>query len=179
MSEGERSSKNKFYLYVIGILVLLLLVMWVWKNVAVGRAGKQFEKERAELAIQREQMEQNMRAEMRERTKKILRLMGIPLGWAVRTEAVAEDYDQIEEYAAWLVKEPQVQRVVMIGPEGNVRISTDRKLQGEPASGVFGDLPQASEITLRENGSGDLDLMVPILGYTGRLGSVIVTISGD
>ena len=179
MSEGKKSGQTKFFLYVVGALVLLLLVMYVWKNIAVRQESKRFEKERAELAAERADLEQSMRQATTERIEEILRLMGMPLGWAVRTEAIAEDYDQIEEYAARLVKEPRVQRVVVVSPEGNIRISTDRKLQGEPAADSFGELARATEITLQTTASGDYNLMVPILGYTGRLGSVIVTISGD
>jgi hypothetical protein len=179
MSEGTQSRQTKIFLYVIGALVLLLIVMYIWKGVAVSQADKRFEKERAELAAQREELEESMRVATAERVEEMLRLMGMPLGWAVRTEAIAEDYDQIEEYAARLVKEPRIRRVVVVTAEGDIRISTDRKLQGEPASTFFGELASKGDITLQKSDSGEYDLIVPILGYTGRLGSVIVTVEGE
>jgi hypothetical protein len=179
MSEGTQSRQAKVFLYIIGALVLLLIITYVWKGVAVSRADSRFEKERAELATQREQLEQQLRQEAAERVEETLRLLGLPLGWAVRTEALSDDYDQIEEYAVRLVKEPRIQRVVVVNSEGGIRLSTDRKLQGEPSSGFFGDLASQNDITLRKSDAGDYDLMVPILGYTGRLGSLIVTVAGE
>jgi len=179
MNEVKKSPQTKIFLYVIGALVLLLLIMYIWKEVAVGQADKRFEKERAELATQRETLEESLREATVARIERTLKLMGMPLGWAMRTEAIAEDYDQIEEYAARLVKEPGVQRVVVVSPEGNIRISTDRKLQGEPAVETYGELALANDITLQKSDAGEYHLMVPILGYTGRLGSVIVTVRDE
>jgi hypothetical protein len=178
MSEATQSNQSKVFLYVIGALVLLLIVMWIWKGVAVGRVEKRVEEERAELAAQRDELEQQLREESAKRVEEALRLMGVPLGWAVRTEAISDDYDQIEEYAARLIKEPRVKRVVFVNAEGTVQLSTDRKLQGEPAAGFFGDLATRAEIALRAEESGDYQLMVPILGYNSRLGSLIVTVDG-
>jgi hypothetical protein len=179
MTEATRSRQTKLFLYTIGAFVVLLLAMWVWKGIEVRRVVKLVDKERAELAAQQQQMEQQMRETAARSVEEMLKLMGIPMGWAVRTEAIAEDYDQIEEYAVRLVKEPRIERVVVTSPAGNIRISTDRKLQGEPASRFFGELTSQGEITLQKNDSGGYELMVPILGYTGRLGSLIVTVAGE
>ncbi len=105
--------------------------------------------------------------------------MALPLGWSVRTEAIRDDFDQIEEYALRLVREPSVRRVVLVMPDGTISMSTDRKLQGAPALQFYGDLADQSEITLRTEESGAHHLMVPILGYDSRLASLIVTLDGD
>jgi hypothetical protein len=177
--QSNQSSQNKLFLYAIGALVLLLIVMWIWKGIAVGRVERQVEKERAELAAQRAELEQRLREESAQRIEETLRLMGVPLGWAIRTEAISDDYDQIEDYAARLIKEPRVKRVVFVDSDGSVRMSTDRKLQGEPASSFYGDLASRNDIALKQEESGDYQLMVPILGYSSRLGSLIVTIAAD
>jgi hypothetical protein len=177
--QSNQSNQNKLFLYAIGALVLLLIIMWIWKGVAVGRVEKQVEKERAELAQQREELEQRLREESAQRIEETLRLMGVPLGWAVRTEAIGDDYDQIEEYAERLLKEPRVRRVVLVDADGDVEMSTDRKLQGQPASNFYGDLASRNDISLEQEESGDYQLMVPILGYNSRLGSLIVTIAAD
>jgi hypothetical protein len=177
--QSNQSSQKKLFLYAIGALVLLLIIMWIWKGIAVRGVERQVEKERAELAQQRDELEQRLREESAQRIEETLRLMGVPLGWAIRTEAISDDYDQIEEYAARLIKEPRIERVVFVNSDGKVQMSTDRKLQGEPASGFYGNLPSQNDITLRQEVSGDYQLMVPILGYNSRLGSLIVTIAAD
>jgi hypothetical protein len=179
MSEETKPRQTKVFLYIFGAMVLLLLVMYVWKELAVNRANRRVEAERVELAAQQEELEQQLRRASAERVEEMLRLLALPLGWAVRAEAIDEDYDQIEEYAVRLVKEPRVQRVVLATPEDSIRLSTDRKLQGERASRFFGNLANQNDITLRKNDSGGYDLMMPILGYSGRLGSLIVTFAGE
>jgi len=165
--------------YVIGALALLVFIMFFWKGCAVRSVEKRVEDERAELATQQEQLEQRLREETAQRIEEVLQLMAVPLGWAVRTEAIGDDYDQIDDYANQLLKQPRVRRVVLVTPEGNVRMSTDRKIQGTPAEEVFGDLAAQPEITLRKDDSGVYQLMVPILGYNERLGSLIVAIEAD
>jgi len=178
MNETAQSRLNKPLLYVVGVLVLLLIVMWAWKSVAVGSAERRFDKERTAFAEERGALEEQLRAEATRRVEDVLRLMGVPLGWAIRAEAIRDGEDRIEEYATSLIKQPRVKQVVYIDASGEVTVSTDRKLDGETAESVFGPLTRNSEITLRETEAGDYELMIPILGYDSRLGSLVVTVDG-
>ena len=66
--------------------------------------------------------------------------------------------------------------MAFITPAGIVRQATDRKLQGEPASDYYGEILGQQDIALEKNAeTGDLDLLVPILGYSSRLGALIVS----
>ena len=179
MNQATRPRSSRVSLYAIVALVLLVVVMFFWKGCAVRSAEQRVAAVRAEMQADMETVEQRLRELTDERVEELLQLLGVPLGWAVRTEAISDDYDQIEEYANLLVKEPRVRRVVFVTPEGSVRVSTDRKLQGEPAASYFGDLVRQERITLRRDEAGDYQLMVPILGYSGRLGSLVVTVAGD
>jgi hypothetical protein len=166
-------------LVVIGVLGLLVVVMFFWKGCAVANVQKQVEAERVALAEKQRQLEEKLRAEMDLRVEETLKLMGVPLGWAVRTEAISDDSSQIEDYAHTLLKQPRIERVVWFGQNDVAAISTDRKLQGKPAAEIAGDLTSNNGITLERQDSGDYLLMIPILGYNERLGSLLVTIDGD
>jgi len=166
-------------LVVIGVLSLLVVVMFFWKGCAVADARKQVETERVALAEKQRQFEEQLREEMDLRVEETLRLMGVPLGWAVRTEAISEDINQIEDYAHTLLKQPRIERVVWFGQNDIAAISTDRKLQGKPAAEIAGDLMANNGITLERRDTGDYLLMIPILGYNERLGSLLVSIDGD
>ena len=135
-------------------------------------------REREELAAQYEELEQQLRQSLAEQTGDARKLLAVPLGWAGRTEAIQQDYAQIEDYMLQLVKQPGVERVVFVAADGNVRISTDKKLQGEPAAPFYGALTGAAGIKLKEGDPGSPShLAVPILGYNERLGVLIVTFS--
>lgn len=177
MSEPTQQQPSmKVILYAAGAVLLLLVAMWAWKLLAVRGVTKSAEAERAELVAQHETREAKLRLSSFERLTETLKLIAVPLAWAVRTEAIQEDYVQIEEYLARLVKEPAVTRAVLVSPDGDIRITTDKKLQAEPASRFFGDLTAGDGIALEQEGD-ELRLMVPILGYDTRLGSLIIGFS--
>ena len=179
MSERIRSIPTKVLLYTIGVFVILLIGLYFWKEIEVGTRTRAVEKQRDQLAAELEQLEQELRLASAERVEELLTMFAVPLGWAVRTEAVEKNFDKIEEYAVRLVKEPRVQRVVLAMPDGNIRITTDKKLQDEPVSRFYGDLANGDRITLRKDDTGDYHLFVPIMGYNTRVGSLIVTVAGE
>ena len=179
MSERTRLIPAKILLYTIGVFVILLVGLYFWKEIEVESRTREVEKQRDQMAADLEQLEQELRLASAERVEELLTMLAVPLGWAVRNEAVEKNFDKIEEYAVRLVKEPPIQRVVLALPDGNIRITTDKKLQGEPVSRFYGDLANGDRITLRKNDAGDYHLLVPIIGYNNRVGSLIVTVSGD
>ncbi len=179
MSERTRVIPAKVLLYTIGVFVILLIGLYFWKEIEVHSRTRAVEEQRDQMAADLEQLEQELRQASAERAEQLLTMLAVPLGWAVREEAVEKNFDKIEEYAVRLVKEPRVQRVVLALPDGNIRITTDKKLQGEPVSRFYGDLTNGDRIELRKADTGDYHLFVPIMGYNNRVGSLIVTLAGD
>ena len=125
--------------------------------------------ERAHLAMQ----ESRIRDAAVARVSEMIELFSMPLAWAVRSEAIREDYDQIEEYMLQLIKQRSIRAVVYVGKDGYVQLATDRKFQGEPVQSLYGQLTAAAETKL-ESTEEDLRLMVPVLGDNERLGSLVV-----
>jgi hypothetical protein len=176
MSEAGRPILTRPSSITIIALVLLLMISFSWNGCARARMDAQLAAETEQLAMQQEEQSARLRAAGNLRVEQLYRTMAVPLGWAVRAEAIDEDFKQIEEYAARLLKEPGVTRVAFITPAGIVRQATDRKLQGKPASDYYGEILGQQDIALEKNAeTGDLDLLVPILGYSSRLGALIVS----
>ncbi len=179
MSERTGLIPAKILLYTIGVFVVLLIGLYVWKEIEVHSRTLEIEKQREQMTADLERLEQELHEAAAERVEELLTMFAVPLGWAIRNEAVAKNFDKIDEYAVRLVKEPRIMRVVLVTPDGNIRITTDKKLQGEPASRFYGDLANGDRITLRTDESGDYQLLVPIMGYNTRVGSLIVSVAGD
>lgn len=176
MSEAGRPIFTRPSTIAIIALLLLLMISFSWNGCARARMEAQLAVETERLAEQEEEQLARLRAAANLRVEQVYRTMAVPLGWAVRAEAIEEDFKQIEEYAARLLKEPGVKRVAFITPEGIVRQSTDRKLEGKRASDFYGEIAGRHDIALEKNAkSGDVELLVPILGYSSRLGALIVT----
>ncbi len=179
MSERARLIPAKVLLYTFGVFVVLLIGLYFWKEIEVGTRTRAVAEQRDQMAADLEQLEQELRQASAERVEELLTMFAVPLGWAVRTEAIENNFDKIEEYAVRLVKERWVQRVIFAKLDGNIRITTDKKLQDEPVSRFYGDLADGDQILLRKDDTGDYHLFVPIMGYNNRVGSLIVTVAGE
>jgi hypothetical protein len=177
MNERGKLIPARFLLWTIGIFAVLLVGLYFWKEIEVGTRTREIEQQRDRLAAEMEQLEEELGQASARRVEELLRALAIPVGWAVRNEAVDKNFDKIEEYAVRLVKEPPVQRVVFAMPDGAIRVTTDRKLQGEPVERFYGDLAQQDRITLRSDDPGRYHLLVPIIGYNNRVGSLILTVA--
>jgi hypothetical protein len=171
--ETGLSGRSKAFLTVIAILVLIILVLYIWKGVAVGRVEERLEAQKAEST-------ERLRDALALQTQETLRLSAVPLGWAVRTALLKDNFEQADNYMQRLVKEPHVTRIVLVGQDGNVTLATDKKLEGQAASGLFsaGAL-RVSEATVLDEGEGEILLAIPVVSYDARLGTLILGYSRD
>lgn len=175
-SEGPR--KRKTLLYVVVVALVLLATMYAWKELSLFRLERKIERERQVERDELAMRESAVRDAAVARVSEMLELFSVPLAWAVRTEALQNDYPQIEEYMLQLIKQPSVKGCVYVGTDGMVQLATDRKLQGAEAAAIYGDLTTSDEVVLRDV-DGELRLMMPVQGYDERVGSFIVVFSRD
>jgi hypothetical protein len=178
MNGEYTETRRRNRIYAVAAFAVLLIGMYVWKQVAVSRQVGEAESARSALIAEHREREATLEQSVEAQTRRLLHLAAVPLGWAVRTEAIQEDYTQLEEYFIQLVKEPVIDRVALVAPDGTVRVTTDRKLQGENAARFFGNLTAENDVTLRLE-DGSYHLMVPVFGYSARLGSLVVTFSRE
>ncbi len=179
MAEKPKTDQTKILFYTIGIFAVLLIAMYFWKEISVDRARSKMAERQAAAVVEHEARVGELERAATARAEEMLSMMALPLGWAVRNEVMAKDFDRIEEYVVRLVKEPAIKRVVLAGPDGTIQVTTDKKLQDEPASRFFGNLTNSAKIVLRMDETGDYQMMIPINGYNSRLASLVVTVDGD
>jgi hypothetical protein len=169
----ESPQKGRGVLYLILFLVAVILAVYVWKVFAVRSV-------RGEMDAQRVELVDASRRALTVQTAEMLRLAAIPLAWAVRAEAIQENYEQIHDYFARFVKERFVTGIALVGADGTVRAATDKKLEGQPATGVFDpSLLHVQDVVVSDSGEGDIRVAIPILGYQARLGTLILSYSRD
>jgi len=165
--------ERKLLIYAVIVFLVLLAAMFGWKELSQFRFERSIQAEREAERAHLEEQESRIRDAAVARVSEMIELFSMPLAWAVRSEAVKEDFDQIEEYMLQLIKQPSIRVVAYVGNDGNVQLATDRKIQSEPVHKLYGDLTAAEEVSLRSV-EDDLRLMVPVLGYNERLGSFVV-----
>ena len=102
-----------------------------------------------------------------------VKLFALPLAWSVRKELIRFNYDQIEEYFNELVKRKGFSIIMLIDPSGNIKVSTDRKLQGSSfALSYPGINIKTSELVAYPVQKGKNMFLVPVMGLNEKIGTV-------
>lgn len=162
---------------------LALLVLWAlsfgWQSLAQQRLQAKLESDRVAMTAQFEQDRQALVAQLRTRAGEAsaasLHEFGMALAWAVRGEMIRNNLDQVDQFFTELVKLPGIERVLLAGADGTVRVATDRRHLGVEASTLVP--PEAlalPQVTVRSEADGTLLLMVPVMGLNDRLGTVFM-----
>lgn len=170
---SRRSPARTFCLAAIGVLLLLAGALYLWKLWTERSAGKQLEAQRTELARQAAQA-------LNEQTIELLRFSSIPLAWAIRSELINANYDQINRYFNEFIKEPYLRQMVLVRPDGNIVLATNKKLEGQEMAAVFpAGLMQQDRVVVDRDERGDIRVAVPIMGLNEKLGLLVVTYAQD
>ncbi|MEI8187009.1 MAG: hypothetical protein WCG19_09965 [Chlorobiaceae bacterium] len=102
-----------------------------------------------------------------------LKLFSLPLAWSVRKELMRFNYDQIDEYFNELIKRKGFSMIMLVDPSGTVKVSTDRKLQGNSfAKSYPGMNLGASELVTYPVQKGKNMFLVPVMGLSERIGTI-------
>ncbi len=100
-------------------------------------------------------------------------LFALPLAWSVRKEVIQGNYAQIDEYFSELVKVRGFGIILLVEPEGNIRVSTDRRLLGSSFSSLYPglslDVQQPVTYPFRD---GKSLFVLPVMGLNGRIGTI-------
>jgi len=143
------------------LLILALIGTYVWKDVAVSRA-------KANIA-------DRAAGEITRHNLSYLRLVAVPLVWMVREEMMKGNYDQINQYLARFVREPNMKEVLVVRPDGKVAAATNKKREGGPAKDLFPpETLQADTITVTTRPDGMFIVAAPVMGLNERLGVLIL-----
>jgi hypothetical protein len=175
MSETEvKNPPSRALLYVMGgalaLLAVLLVGVLAWRALTVRGLESQIETQRKEAV-------ETQRQALASQAGTMLRLAALPLGWAVRTEMIKENFDQIDDYFRLFVKEPGVNRILLVDENERVRVATDRKLEGQPAASLVpASVLQATNVVLEESGDS-IHMAVPVMAFDSRIGVMVLDYS--
>ena len=168
-SNGEQPKQvvNKSFivaqwrLIIILLLVIAVAGMYVWKNIAVNRATVQLTEEGGRIIT--------------DQNRKFLRLAVVPLVWAVRSEMIRENYDQINLYLNQFVKEQNMKEIVVAKPDGAIVVSTNKKFEGKPVTDIFpASVLQEDKLMVSTLENGDIMVASPVMGLSTKVGVLIL-----
>jgi hypothetical protein len=168
--DSQRSSAKRFFRVAVPVLILLLaggiaLMYYV---------GEWRLRQAAETAgIEKQRYERLLDEQVLDIQRSDVRLFSLPLAWAIRRELIQQNYGQVEEYFIELIKHKQFRSVMLLDPDGSVRISTDRKLQGSAFSELYPGMNALSQQVVSYSLSeGSSIYLVPVMGLNERIGTI-------
>jgi hypothetical protein len=174
MNEKKKgmSGITKTYLTIIAILILAIVVLYVSNYLTERGADERMQAMQGEWSAMTNQALVDQAHEM-------LRLSAVPLSWAIRSEMMRDNLAQIDDYMQRFVKEPNINRIALV-VDDRIQVATDKKLEEQEAGQVFPmealDVDSAAVV---DDGSGEIFLAVPVVGFDERLGTLIVVYSRE
>lgn len=173
--KGTLDMNRKIMIGLVVALVVVALGMYFWKASAVSRVEDQLAVVRSDEAQARAALVERARQLDARGDAEALRQFSTPLAWAIRRELMASNLDQVDQYLSELVRMPGFQSAVLADPEDKIIVATDRKHLGQPFSSIYpAQYTQAREVRVESVSGGGLRAVVPILGLSQQLGTLVV-----
>jgi len=155
------------------MLVGVIVVIFVWKTIAVSKVesdmAKKLENERVMITQQAREYADQQYAKEEER-------FGQVLSWAVRGELIRHNIDQIDQYLSEIVKMKDTERVVLIADDGQLLVSTDKRLEETKGVELFPkEILGLQKITIKSDVDGKKILVVPVMGLNKKIATIVVS----
>jgi cytoskeletal protein RodZ len=164
----KRADRKKLLITILVALVLLA-TLWLWKNIQINN-------ERKEAERKNEMLQERASGLITNAHKEHLKLLAKPYVWAVRTELLKGNINQVNLYANEMVKEKNFQNIVVANDKGVIISSTNKKNEGQPFTSVGKPNYLTSDTTTVENINDSILVMSsPVMGFNNRLGTMMIT----
>ena len=157
----------------VAVLVGLIVIAFAWKVIAVSKVesdmAKKLENERLLITQQAREYADKQYIKEEER-------FGQVLSWAVRGELIRNNIDQIDQYLSEIVKMKDTERVVLINDEGQLVVSTDKRLEEAKGTEIYPkEILSLQKITVKSDVDGKKILVVPVMGLNKKIATVVVS----
>lgn len=155
------------------VFLAIIIVIFTWKQIAVGKVesdmAKKLESERALVTQQAREYADQQYSKEEER-------FGQVLSWAVRGELLRKNLDQIDQYLNEIVKMKGTDRAVLIGEDGQLLVSTDKRLEDTKGVELYPkEILSSQKITLRSDVAGKKILVIPVMGLNKRDATLVIS----
>ncbi|HEX7366429.1 MAG TPA: hypothetical protein VF273_04995 [Pelobium sp.] len=104
----------------------------------------------------------------------MLKMSAKPLVWAVRSEMLRNNLDEINVFNTDLVKEKNVMEVTLLNAVGKIINSTDKKLEGTMAQEPYLNYLKTDSVKVFALTDSTSRLVAPVMGYQSKLGVLIL-----
>lgn len=163
----SNSNNKKPILIIVVIALVLIAATWGWKSIALNKLQNKYDTEKAALISKANQQLMQAHSEH-------LQLLAKPFVWALRTEMLQGNFNQVNLYMSDMVKERNVQQIIVADNKGLVVASTNKKDEKQLFSVIAKGVDITSnDIRIDTNGSV-ITMTSPIMGFNNRLGTLLI-----
>jgi len=165
----EKQVSMKYVFIMAGLIIFAL----AWKHIAVSKTESDMEKE---FELERALIIQQAREHADKQYKKEEERFGQALAWAVRSELIRNNVDQIGMYLNDIVKQIDADRIVLISEKGELLASTDKRLEDVKGSDIYSeDVLDEHTITIKSDVDGKKLLVAPISDFNKRVAVLVIS----
>ncbi len=151
-------------------LILLIIAGAVYSFISIRLTERRAEGQRQELIRHYEEKTDSLYIAGLELTAKTF-------SWAVRSEMIRENMDQVDQFFSNLITQPEINKIKLINPaNGEVLLSTDRKDRGRI---IEEDRIIAAETTFVMSREQDRLIIAPVMGLAARIGVLVIIINPE
>jgi len=152
----------KYYL----VLILLLIIVIIWHYGKMYFLEKSTEKEKVGIVADYERKLDSVKLVQ-------LQLTAKAFSWAIRSELIRGNHDQINQYFNEFIKTPGISKLQLVNATNSViEISTDKKDEGSQNADYYSIKGQE---TIME--ASALKIVTPISGVNGQMGVFILSVN--
>jgi len=154
---------------IIALMIIFPLVVYFWKQSEIKNLKEKYETRITEItASANKNIDENNTKNMENLTR--------VFSWAVRSEMLRQNMEQVETYMNDLVKSADLNNISAVQTDGIVVKSTDKKFEGNVYPGpIAQELAQINEVVSKTSENGDVISICPIMGLDNRMGTIIIT----
>lgn len=163
-SEKKQNKILKFILAhkLVFFLLLVLLIVFLWASIKMNNMERRFESEKNHLIS----VYDSIAVSNMELTAKVF-------AWAIRSEMVRENMEQVNQFFLNLIKEPSITKVQLIDiPSAKILISTDKNDEGAAVKDSS-ILEAESTYHLNNEGAG-VTIVSPVMGLNSKIGILVI-----
>lgn len=155
------------------IMAGIIIFVFAWKVIAVNKVESDAEKQ---IASERTLITQQAREEADRQYKKEEERFAQVLSWAVRSELIRNNIDQVGLYLNDIVKQLNAERIDLIGEKGELLVSTDKRLEDVKGGDLYPkEIINEHKVAIKTDANGKRLVVAPVSDFNKRIAVLVIS----
>lgn len=170
-TDSEKPNRSHYIkiLVIIALFILIPLIIYLIKQSEINKLKKA---QQAEIELINHQAD----SLIEKNNLTFLETLTKVFSWAVRSEILRNNLEQVNTYMIDLVKTTGYNDITLIKPDGIVALSTNKKYEGTVYPGpLASELRQIEKAASMTDDKGNILSVCPVMGLDSRLGTIVIT----